>query len=482
MYKRTILVLGVLLFIAATAIMAAGAGGKMPVTTSSDPARADYLKGLNLADNLKIQESQQYFRKAVQEDPKFAIAFLNLAFSEPVANDFFKDLNQAVKLAGGASEGERLWILSADAAAKGLPNQQGEYLEKLVAAYPKEERAHHLQGVFNFGLQKYDKAIENFQQAVTINPKFAPSYNLLGYSYRFHGDFDKSEQAFKKYIEQIPDDPNPYDSYAELLMKLGRYDESIANYEKALKKDSHFVNSYVGIATNLNFKGDHANARKELEQLYGIARNDGERRTALLGTTISYVDEGNWQKAIEEQERMFQLSQKDPATATGDLNTIGTILLENGRSKEAQSRFDEAEKIVSESNLSDEVKTIAARNHTFFSAKVALQIGDLTKAHKLADDYRTQAKAEKNPFLISLSHELDGSIALQEKKYDAAISELQNSNMQDPYNPYRLALAYRGKGDAAKAKEYFGRVANFNGLNNLNLALIRNKAKQALAM
>ena len=29
-----------------------------------------------------------------------------------------------------------------------------------------------------------------------------------------------SEKAFEKYIELIPDDPNPYDSYAELLMQF----------------------------------------------------------------------------------------------------------------------------------------------------------------------------------------------------------------------------------------------------------------------
>lgn len=482
MHSRTKILIILFLFTALTAVFAANPEGKMPVSTTSDQARTDYLKGLSLADNLRIQDSEQYFRKAIQEDPKFAVAYLNLAFTEPVAADFFKDLASAVKFAGGASEGERLWILSADAAAKGLPNQQGEYLEKLVAAYPKEERAHNLLGVYYFGLQKYDNAIEHFQQAVTINPKFAPAYNMMGYSYRFADKFDQSEQAFKKYIEQIPDDPNPYDSYAELLMKIGRYDESIENYRKALKQDSHFVASYIGIATDLNFKGDHEQARKELQQLYGIARNDAERRTAMLGSTISYLDEGNWQKALEEQEKMLDLARKmkDPATITGDLNTIGIILLENGKAKEAQARFDEAVKTTSEAALPEDVKQIAVRNHIFLSAKVALQLNALQQAHTLAAEFQKQADTQKNPFLIQLGHELTGTIALQEKKFDAAISELQNSNMQDPYNLYRLALAYSGKGDAAKAKEYLGRVANFNGLNNLNLAIIRNKAKQSL--
>ena len=50
-----------------------------------------------------------------------------------------------------------------------------------------------------------------------------------------------AEAAFKKYIELIPNDPNPYDSYAELLLKMGKFDDSIAQYRKALAIDPNFV-------------------------------------------------------------------------------------------------------------------------------------------------------------------------------------------------------------------------------------------------
>ena len=460
---------------------AAGQNGKLPITTSSQEAKSEYLKGLALADNLRAQDSAEYFRKATQEDPKFAVAYLNLAFTEPSRDAFFKDMSQAVANAANASEGERLWILASDAAAKGEPNKQGEYLQKLVAEYPQDERAHNLLAVYYFGLQQYDNAIQEFQKAVSINPDFAPSYNMLGYSYRFNDQLDKSEQAFRKYIELIPNDPNPYDSYAELLMRMGRYDESIDNYRKALQQDPHFTGSSLGIATDLNFKGEHEKAREELQKLYDSARNDGERRTALLGMTISYLDEGNSQKALEEQDKMLALAKKmnDPTNVTGDLNTIGTILLENGHAQEAQAKFDEAAKATEDSGVSPEVKKIAARNHIFFSAKVALASNDLKKAHADAADFQKQAEAEKNRFLIWLAHELNGTIALSEKKYDAAIQELLQSNQLDPYNIYRLALAYQGKGDKANARKFFERTVTFNGLNNLNYALIRTKARES---
>lgn len=458
-------------------------GGKIPITTSSKQAKNDYLKGRDLAEKLRIQDSMQYFQKAIEADPNFAVAYLNLAFAEPSARAFIEDVNKAAALSGRVSKGEKLWILAVQAGANGFPARQGDYFETLVEAYPNDERAHNLLGTYHFGLQHYDKAIREYEKAVNINPEFTPAYNLLGYAYRFQEQYDKSEKTFRKYIELIPNDPNPYDSFAELLMRIGRYDESIQNYRKALNLDSHFVNSYIGIATNLDFKGEHANARKELQKLLEAARNDGEKRAALLAMTISYVSEGDYQRAQQELDRQLELAKKmnDPAGAAGDLNTIGLILLEGGHTQEAKAKFDESLNTVSSSNQSEDIKKIAARNHLFLSGQAALQGGDIAAAESGRVKIQKQAEAEKNQFWIWLAHELAGRIALQKKDYDRAIAELNQSNLQDPYNVYRLAVAYRSKKDEKNAKLMFQRVADFNALSNLNYAFVRDKAKQALA-
>jgi tetratricopeptide (TPR) repeat protein len=464
-------------------VSAADQAGKMPITTSSEQAKTAYLHGRDLAEKLKGQESIQYFQKAVQADPNFAIAYLNLAFVQPSAQGFFDDLAKAVKLSNQCSSTEKLWIQASDAGSKALPQKQQEYLQQLVTALPQDERAHQLLGTFYFGQQQYDKAVQELQKAVAINANFSPAYNMLGYSYRFLQQYDQSAEAFKKYIQLIPDDPNPYDSYAELLMKIGKFDESIQNYRKALEIDPNFVNSYVAIATNLNYLGKNADARKELQTLYSAARNDGERRLALFGMTLSYLDEGNYQKALEEQNKMLEIARKgnDSANITGDLNTIGIILLENGRPVEAQAKFDEAARVTANSNLSEDVKKNTANNYLFLSARAALASDDLKKAQALASQYAEQILSKNNRFLTFTSHLLHGMIALKEKNYDLAIKELDQSNLQDPYNLYRLGLAYQGKGDQARAKEYFERAANFNGLNNLNYAFIRLKVKKASA-
>ena len=43
---------------------------KIPITTSSEEARQYFLQGRDLADKLRVQESLQYFEKAVAADGK----------------------------------------------------------------------------------------------------------------------------------------------------------------------------------------------------------------------------------------------------------------------------------------------------------------------------------------------------------------------------------------------------------------------------
>src|SRR6185295_7775359 len=284
--------------------------------------------------------------------------------------------------------------------------------------------------------------------------------------------------AFKKYIVLIPNDPNPYDSYAELLLKIGRFDESIAQYRKAVVIDPNFVNSHFGIASALMYQGKAAAAISELDKITTKARSDGERRTAMFGKTVVYIDSGQMPKALAEVDNQYALGEKTnavPAMA-GDLQLKGNILLEMGRYDEAADHFTRALKMTEDSNLSDAIKKNTARFDHYNRTRVALGKKDLATAKAEAQEFWKLAEASNNPIQLKLAHELTGLIALDEKNYDKAISELEQSNMQNPQDLYRLCWAYQGKGNIAKAKEFCMKVAKFNSLPQINLAFVRAKA------
>lgn len=481
MQKVTFLLCGVLMLLILGSVFAKDEG-KIPITSSSEKALEDFLKGRDLSEKLRAQESREYFEKAIAEDEDFALCYVYLAPTMPNNKGFFEIFDKAVALVDKVSEGEKLWILGFQAGVNALTMKQREYYQKLVQLYPKDERALNLLATHYFGVQDYEKAIEYYTRAIAINPDFSQPYNQLGYAYRFLKDYKNAEKTFKTYIKLIPDDPNPYDSHAELLLKMGKYEASIKTYKKALSINENFVNSYVGIATNLNLLGRYEEARKELQKLHDIAQNDGQHRLAYFATAVSYVEEGKSQDAIGVLKKQFELAEKinDAGAMAGDCITMGNILLEDGQTEKAEELYDKAFKLVEESGLSQAVKDNAKRILLFNKTRVAIAQNNIPDAKTKADEYRQQVEAIKNPFQIRLAHELVGRIAMLEKDFDTAIDELNLANLQDPYNLYRIAVAYKEKGDEKNSKEWFQQALQFNGLNNLNLAFIRSKAENKM--
>jgi tetratricopeptide (TPR) repeat protein len=459
------------------------AGTKMKVTTPSERALEHYYTGLDLSEKLRGQDAIAHYKMALSEDPKMAMAYVNLAFVSTSAKSFFKNVDKAIALIDNVSEGEQLQIMALQAAANGDAMEQLKNAEKLVKIYPENVRALNGLAQVHFGQQNFDKAINLYDKVIAINPEYSPPYNQLGYAHRALGNYDKAEAAFQKYIELIPDDPNPYDSYAELLLKLGRYDESIAQYQIALEKDANFVISFRGIATNYDLQGEGKAARKELKRLLDSAKNDGQRRTAHFSTAISYIYEGNMEKAIDAVKTSHALAEaiNDAAAMSGDHTAIGNILLEAGKPEAALDAYKKALDLVLESDLSQKNKDNAELQFVFQKSMVAAKLGELEKAQEKADTFFKGAKETQNPFTIRQAHMAMGVVALKAKKYDAAIKHLTHANQQNPYNLYRLAKAYKGAGDADMAKSYCEKAANFHALSSLNQAFIQSKAESMLA-
>ena len=88
--------------------------GKIPVTTTSEDARKEFIQGRDLQEKLLIQDSIQHYDKAISLDPNFALAELNRAQVSPTGKEFFDHLKKAVAMADKASNGEKLLILGTE--------------------------------------------------------------------------------------------------------------------------------------------------------------------------------------------------------------------------------------------------------------------------------------------------------------------------------------------------------------------------------
>ena len=84
--------------------------------------------------------------------------------------------------------------------------------------HPNDKRVHTQMAMYYRNIGDETTALRHFSESTKLDKKYAPAYNNIGYSNMAVGKYDEAEAAFKTYIKLIPNNPNPYDSYAELLM------------------------------------------------------------------------------------------------------------------------------------------------------------------------------------------------------------------------------------------------------------------------
>jgi tetratricopeptide (TPR) repeat protein len=473
--------------VAGSALLGCSNGGttdaqnKVPITTSSKKALKEYLKGRDLLEKLRATDGREHYARAASLDPSFALAYVGLANTAPTAADFFDAMRRATGFVGQVSAGEGHIIRALEAGVNGRPDEQLQHLTALVEAHPEDERAHNALGLFYFGRQEWPQAAAEFRRSTEINPEFSQPYNQLGYALRFMNDYAGAEKAFTTYIQLIPDEPNPYDSYAELLMKVGRFRESIVQYEKALAINPNFANSYIGIGNDHIFLGEPIQARNSFTKLAFIARNDGEKRTAYTWAAVSYLHEDNIAMALDEVNRLYEVAKNgnDRFAMAGDLGFMAEILLEAGRTDEAMDKFTQSVEMAQTAIVTSDVKEAARRNHLFNVARVALLRKDISSAAATTDQYRQQVEARKIPFEVRRSHELQGLIALGKGDFPTAVRELEQAGQQDPRVLFNLSKAYAGAGKNEAARTTLDRAANFNAFSP-TYAFVRNKTRAML--
>jgi tetratricopeptide (TPR) repeat protein len=460
---------------------ATAAKALIPITTSSDAAREHYLAGREMADKFHFAEARSHFAQALEADPDFALAYYDTANAAATNQQFFDNMREAKARVDSVSEGERQLILAAAAGVDSDPASQQQHLEALVAAYPEDPRAHTALATFEFGRQEFSQAIGHFRQAAALDPEYSQPHNMLGYALRSIGDTAGAEKEFQAYIALLPGEANPYDSYAELLMKLGRFEESIDNYRKALAADPTFTSAFIGIANNQIFMGAPADARATLAQALSAATDDGQRSNALLWTAWSHVHEKDYDAALTALAQRAELSRarNDLSQLSGDLNLMGNVLDYAGRFDEAAARYAESLAAIDGADVDDSVKAAVYRNTLADEARAALLAGDAELAAAKVAEFGEQVAALGVPFEVRLHSELQALLALAQGDAAAAIEHLQQVGDQDPRVLYELAEAQQVAGDTAGARATCELAANWNALS-ATYAYVRADAREML--
>ncbi len=454
---------------------------EITVTTSSKEAMDLFLAGRDKIENLELTSAAPLFDKAIQKDPEFALAYLYRAQSGGGYNVFRQNLDKAVSLSPKASEGERLIISYYHAFADGNGEKQKESLDKLLSTFPSDKRVESIAGEYYYGINDFQQALTHFKKASEIDKNFAPVYNMIGYCEEGLNSFPEAEAAFQTYIKLIPTNPNPYDSYAELLLKMGKYDESIAQYKKALDKDPSFTTSLAGIGNNYVFKGDFASARKYFQDYYDKSTAINGKLDALYQKAVSYIYEGKHEEAVKAFDDFRTLAEKENLvpSAINSYAAQGFTATEGGNPKEGREYFQKATDLLAKSTLPESTKENITMNSLFWKFYYLTANNELDKAQAAADECKAKVESRKNPNEEMFFNTLLGIFEVKRGNFDKAINYFSKGDNQDPLTWYYNAVAYSKNGDKENAAKLFSKVSKWNE-SSMNLAFVRKDAMEEL--
>jgi len=80
-----------------------------------------------------------------------------------------------------------------------------------------------------------ERAIEDYTQAIDLNPKFADAYIKRGLAYTKKGEFDKAIADYTKAIELNPDYADAYYRRSKVWLHLGQPEKAKADMQTASK-------------------------------------------------------------------------------------------------------------------------------------------------------------------------------------------------------------------------------------------------------
>ena len=100
-----------------------------------------------------------------------------------------------------------------------------------------------------------------------------------------------------RYVALLPKEPNPQDSYGELLRMAGNFEGSLQHYRAALKIDPDFVTSQVGLGDTYALMGNQEQARIEYDKAIRYAHNEADRLTYSMQKGMTWVRDGKFAEA-----------------------------------------------------------------------------------------------------------------------------------------------------------------------------------------
>jgi tetratricopeptide (TPR) repeat protein len=169
-------------------------------------------------------------------------------------------------------------------------------------------------GTFYRAQGEFDKAINDFDDAVRLDPKNITALILRGSTWQAKGEYDKALADFNEAVRLAPKKSDGYFNRSGAWHVMGEYDKAIADCEEVIKLEPRFALAYNQRAwiratcPNEKYR-DGAKAVDDATKACDLT--EWEMPKYLDTLAAAYAEAGQFGKAVEWLEKAIDLASDE---------------------------------------------------------------------------------------------------------------------------------------------------------------------------
>ena len=462
---------------------------EIPATTQSKEALASFRQGITLMDQGDAQKARTFFMKAIEQDPKMAIAYILKSGTDFTNKEFADDMGKAKANLDGVTDWEKWYYDYTATFLNSDWNKRLQITQQIATAFPDAARPQVDLGFTYSNGKDETKARECFQKAITLDPKWVGGYNGLVNSYLFNDpkDAKKAEENALKVVELAPSSPGAEIALGDCYRAQNNLEKARDAYSKAVELDPTVPEAYYKKGHANTFLGNFDEAR---QNYMDGSKHDETSTNSMQFIAYTYLYAGDYKTALNwllDQASKMNASGDAQAKATStkfmclqDCAGIAMFTNDAARLKEIVPMLEPLYEQMGNDLGTPEGKLTQKAQLLGQQAILATLEGNYELAKSKAEEEKTIVGPITDPGKLDGYEFTMGFINLKQKNAPDAISHFEKPKSNSVMSKYYLAMAYEANGNKAKAISLYKELSDYN-FNGLDYALIRSEVKKKLA-
>ncbi len=156
---------------------------------------------------------------------------------------------------------------------------------------------------------EHDRAIQDHDQAIRLNPNYAAAFNNRGVAYGRKGDYDRAIQDYDQAIRLNPNYVLAFNNRGFDYRRKGDYDRAIQDYDQALRLNPNYVLALSSRGVCYHNKGDYDHAIQDYDQ---VIRLNPDSAWGFRTRGVARFEQGQFAAAIADFASGVKLAPRDP--------------------------------------------------------------------------------------------------------------------------------------------------------------------------